>query len=88
MICGRCAREVTLGWMEIVSHRVNPRTGATEERLYCQPCADEVAGRTNAPAATRPVDSTPEEIVAALRAHIITVDGHELGDALGSKEVK
>ncbi len=46
MRCMRCACEVTLGWMEIVSHRVNPHTGETVTRLLCEACADEVAGRT------------------------------------------
>lgn len=45
MRCMRCACEVTLGWMEVVSHRVNPHTGETVTRLLCEACADAVEGR-------------------------------------------
>lgn len=44
MRCMRCAREVTLGWMEVVSHRVNPHTGETVTRLLCERCANETDG--------------------------------------------
>jgi hypothetical protein len=67
--------------MEIVAHRVNPRTGETVERLFCAPCADEVAGRTATPAAARPVESAPAEIVAALMGqHAVSAWGVFLGN--------
>jgi hypothetical protein len=52
MRCMRCACEVTLGWMEVVSSRVNPRTGETVTRLLCERCAGEGEGRTPTPTPT------------------------------------
>lgn len=65
MRCMRCACEVTFGWMEVVSSRVNPHTGEMVTRLLCEKCAAIVEGR-QAPARSEDGSLSVKDVGAAL----------------------